>query len=110
MEAWAQPAGPQNPKEVLTFAASRFGCCRGKGVAGLGSVGVRPGRSGEIDGGFGVGCWSCTPPHPIVAVHFGIPASAEVATALYQVVLAVLYPRTEAAKAKWLRWRDVIVN
>jgi hypothetical protein len=67
MEAWAQPAGPQNPKEVLTFAASRFGCCRGKGVAGLGSVGVRPGRSGEIDGGH-VGYWSCTPPHPIVAV------------------------------------------
>jgi hypothetical protein len=45
-----------------------------------------------------------------MAVHIGIPASAEVATALYQVVVAVLHPRTEAAKAKWLHRRDVIVN
>jgi hypothetical protein len=65
-------------------------------------------RSGEIDGGHGV-CGSCAP-HPIVLVHIGVAASAKVATALYQIVLAVLYPRTEAAKAKWLRWREVVVN
>jgi hypothetical protein len=45
-----------------------------------------------------------------MAVHIGIPASTEVTTALYQIVLAVLYPSTEATKAKWLRRRDVIVN
>ena len=45
-----------------------------------------------------------------MAVYFRVPASAEVATALYQIVVAALYPRTEAAKAKWLRGRDVIVD
>ena len=126
-----------NPASISDMAASRActgaaGCACGASVAARGrsmgrgqlprqplerSCGSCTGNSEapqerrrRRDGGHGVGGWSWTLPHPIVAVHLGIPTSAEVATALYQIVLAVLYPRTEAAKAKWLRWRDVIVN